>query len=98
VRVWRPADQQPGPDEEAQVDYGWLGRWTNPVTGRTVTVWAFVRVLSCSRHLFVRPVIRRDQAAWSQAVQSHGMVAAFEFFGGVLLRDLSVDRRSARVL
>jgi hypothetical protein len=35
-------------------------------------------VLCCSRHLFVRPVLRMDQRAWTQA-----HVAAFCFFGGV---------------
>jgi len=34
-------------------------------------------VLACSRHLFVRPVIRMDQTTWCAC-----HVAAFEFFGG----------------
>ena len=34
-------------------------------------------VLACSRHMFVRPVLRMDQRGW---VAAH--VAAFEFFGG----------------
>src|SRR5207302_8712698 len=38
-------------------------------------------VLCCSRHLFVRPVIRLDQQAWSEC-----HVAAFGFFGGVPAR------------
>jgi len=46
-----------------------------------VTVWAFVMVLSCSRHMFVRPVIRLDQQAWSEC-----HVKAFAFFGGVPAR------------
>ena len=44
-------------------------------------VWAFVMVLCCSRHLFVRPVIRLDQHAWTEC-----HVKAFEFFGGVPAR------------
>jgi Integrase core domain len=44
-------------------------------------VWAFVMVLCCSRHMFVRPVIRLDQHAWTEC-----HVAAFEFFGGVPAR------------
>ena len=44
-------------------------------------MWAFVMVLSCSRHLFVQPVIKMDQTSWCA---SH--VAAFEFFGGVPAR------------
>jgi hypothetical protein len=44
-------------------------------------VWAFVMVLACSRHMFVRPVIRLDQQAWSEC-----HVKAFAFFGGVPAR------------
>jgi transposase len=68
----------PEPGEEAQVDYGKLGRWVDPATGKKHTVWAFAIVLCASRHMFVRPVITMDQQAWTQA-----HVEAFEFFGGV---------------
>ena len=34
------------PGEEAQIDYGQLGMWLDPATGRRRTVWAFVMVLS----------------------------------------------------
>jgi transposase len=71
----------PPAGREAQVDYGRLGMWTDPATGKRVAVWAFVMVLSHSRHLFVRPVIRMDQQAWTQA-----HVEAFAFFGGVPAR------------
>jgi transposase len=66
---------------EAQIDYGRLGMWLDPSSGRRVTVWAFVMVLSCSRYLFVQPVTRMNQSSWCA---SH--VAAFEFFGGVPAR------------
>ena len=79
VRVLRLAPREPG--EEAQIDYGQLGRWPDPVTGARHVVWAFVMVLCCSRHMFVRPVIRLDQHAWTEC-----HVAAFEFFGGVPAR------------
>jgi len=69
------------PGSEAQIDYGRLGMWTDPATAKRVAVWAFVMVLSCSRHLFVRPVIRMDQTTWCAC-----HVAAFEFFGGVPAR------------
>lgn len=72
--VWRPPLP---PGEEAQVDYGYLGMWSDPRTGRRRRVWAFSMVLRCSRHLFVRPVTVMDQRAWTE---SH--VQAFEFFGG----------------
>ena len=38
-------------------------------------------ILSCSRHLFVRPVIGMDQRAWTEAT-----ALAMEFFGGVPAR------------
>ena len=79
VRVLRLAPREPG--QEAQIDYGQLGRWLDPVTGARHVVWAFVMVLCCSRHLFVRPVIRLDQHAWTEC-----HVKAFEFFGGVPAR------------
>jgi transposase len=63
--------------EEAQIDYGYLGTWADPATGRRRRVWAFVAVLACSRHMFVRPVFSMDARSW---VAAH--VAALSFFGG----------------
>ena len=79
VTVWNPHPAEAG--EQAQIDYGQLGRWLDPVTGKLRTVWAFVMVLACSRHMFVRPVLTMDQRAWTEC-----HVAAFEFFGGVPAR------------
>ncbi len=79
VVVWNPRAAEPG--EQAQIDYGQLGRWLDPVSGKLRTVRAFVMVLACSRHMFVRPVLRMDQRAWTEC-----HVAAFEFFGGVPAR------------
>jgi transposase len=69
------ADTPPG--QEAQLDYGHLGYWVDPTTGKRRRVWAFAMVLACSRHLFVRPVLTMDQRAWTEA-----HVEAFRFFGG----------------
>jgi len=77
VTVLRPG----APVGEAQIDYGYLGSWVDPVGGRLRRVQAFVIVLACSRHMFVRPVLSLDQSSW---VAAH--VAAWEFFGGVALR------------
>ena len=66
------------PGEEAQLDYGHLGYWLDPVSGKRRRVWAFAMVLACSRHLFVRPVLTMDQRAFTEA-----HVEAFRFFGGV---------------
>jgi len=79
VRVLDP--RPAGAGEQAQIDYGQLGRWPDPVTGKLRTVWAFVMVLCCSRHMFVRPVLKLDQRAWTEC-----HVAAFEFFQGVPAR------------
>ena len=79
VRVLRPCPAEPG--EEAQIDYGQLGRWLDPATGKRLVIWAFAMVLACSRHMFVRPVIKLDQHAWTEC-----HVAAFAFFGGVPAR------------
>lgn len=70
------ADTPPG--QEAQLDYGHLGYWTDPATGKRRRVWAFAMVLACSRYLFVRPTLVMDQAAFTEA-----HVEAFRFFGGV---------------
>ena len=75
VTVYRPPVP---PGEEAQIDYGSLGMWLDPVTGRRRRVWAFIMVLASSRYMFVRPVLTMDQASWTAA-----HVMAFDFFGGV---------------
>jgi len=74
VRVLRDT---PPAGEEAQVDYGLLGRWFDPAAGRMRRVWGFIMVLTASRLMFLRPVLRMDEASW---VEAH--VAALEFFGG----------------
>ncbi|MEW2121489.1 DDE-type integrase/transposase/recombinase [Streptomyces sp. NPDC005474] len=69
-------DVEPG--SEAQIDYGFLGQWFNPTTGKRHRIWAFVMVLPASRHMFVRPVVHMDQHSWTVA-----HVEAFRYFGGV---------------
>ncbi len=72
------------PGSEAQIDYGFLGQWINPATGKRHRIWAFVMVLPASRHMFVRPVAHMDQHAWTLA-----HAEAFRFFGGVPRRLVS---------
>ena len=86
VRVPRPPTE---PGDEAQVDYGYLGRWLDPQAGRMRRVWAFVMVLAWSRYMFVRPVLRLDALAWSAA-----HVAAFTFFDGVPRRTVIDNLRT----
>src|SRR5664279_4213847 len=57
VTVLRPG----APVGVAQIDYGYLGSWVDPVGGRLRRVQAFVIVLACCRHMFVRPVLSLDQ-------------------------------------
>jgi transposase len=94
-RQVRVLGDTPPAGQEAQVDYGRLGRWVDPGTGRPVTVWAFSMVLSCSRHMFVRPVLAMDARAWTEA-----HVEAFRFFGGVPARIVpeNVPRNIFRLL
>ena len=70
------------PGAEAQVDYGYLGLWPDPATGRRRRIWAFSMVLPYSRHLFIRPTVSMTQRAWTEA-----HVAALEFLGGAPRRD-----------
>jgi len=53
------------PGSEAQIDYGKLGMWFDPASGRRVAVWVFAMILSCSRALFVQPVLKMDQTSWN---------------------------------
>jgi transposase len=89
VVIWRPPVE---PGDEAQVDYGYLGTWRDPRSGRNRRVWAFSMVLSFSRHLFVYPVLVMDQQAW---VEAH--VAAFEFLSGTPAR-IVLDNLRAGVI
>jgi hypothetical protein len=42
------------------VDYGLLGRWQDPASGRIRRVWGFIMVLAFSRLMFLRPVLKMD--------------------------------------
>ena len=68
----------PGPGEEVQIDFGRLGYWLNPETGKKQLLSVFAMTLSLSRHMFIRVVERLDLVHW---IESH--IRAFEFFEGV---------------
>ena len=68
---------EPPPGEEAQIDFGYLGAWQDPLSGKSRRLWAFALILSFSRHMFVRVVTRMDQREW---LTCHSY--AFDFFGG----------------
>lgn len=66
------------PGEEAQVDFGYVGRLLDPLTGLLRRAWVFVMVLSWSRHQYVECVWDQTVATWV-LLHRH----AFAFFGGV---------------
>jgi len=68
---------EPPPGEEAQIDFGYLGTWQDPLSGKSRRLWAFALILSFSRHMFVRVVTRLDQREW---LMCH--ILAFDFFSG----------------
>ncbi len=82
----------PPPGEEAQVDFGRLGKWTDPVSGETMILHAFVLVLSFSRHMFVAVVRHMDAVTW---LECH--VRAFTFFGSTPRR-IILDNLKSGVL
>ena len=66
------------PGEEAQVDFGYVGRLHDPDSGAERKAWAFVMTLAWSRYAFVCFVFDQTVPTWLRCHQ-----AAFEFFGGV---------------
>ena len=71
VRLHPPAGEQ------AQVDFGYAGRMRDPESGKWRRAWAFILILSHSRHRFVRFVFRQDNRTW---LDCH--IRALKFFGG----------------
>ena len=67
-----------GPGEEAQVDYGLLGRLWDETRGMQAKAWVFMMTLSHSRHMYAEVVFTQEVKTW---VACHRR--AFEFFNGV---------------
>jgi len=80
------------PGEEAQVDFGYAGYLLDPQTGQKRKAWAFVMLLSWSRHQYVEFVWDQSVATW---LLCH--VHAFEYFGGVPKR-VVIDNLKAAIL
>ena len=59
VVVWRPPVD---PGDEAQVDYGYLGTWFDPASGRRRRVWAFSMVLATRGTCSCYPVLQHGPA------------------------------------
>jgi hypothetical protein len=66
------------PGNQAQVDFCYVGRMKDPLSGKTPKAYAFIVTLSFSRYRFVRFVFRQDIKTW---IDCH--IRAFHFFGGV---------------
>lgn len=78
----------PPAGQEAQLDFGEMGRIYDPETGRERRLHALIVTLSHSRHQFVWPTFFQT----TQAV-IEGLEAAWEFFGGVVQRVLLDNAR-----
>ena len=86
--VYVPVHSDPG--EEAQVDFGYLGRFV--LNGKLVKVWIFCMILSHSRYGYFELVL--DQSV-KTFIGCH--LHAFEFFGGVP-ETVKIDNLKAGVI
>jgi transposase len=66
------------PGQEAQVDFGYVGKLYDPREGKLRRAYVFVMVLGYSRHQFARICFDQKVETW---LSLH--VEAFEWFGGV---------------
>jgi len=66
------------PGEELQVDFGYVGRLFDPVTGRLRAAYVFVATLSYSRHQYAELVFDQTTPTWLALHER-----AFAYFGGV---------------
>lgn len=89
VPTVRIDDSPPG--EEAQVDFGKMGRFLDETTGKMRDLWALIVTLTFSRYMFVKPMFLQT----TEAVCG-GLDEAWAFFGGVTQR-IVPDNMSAMV-
>jgi transposase len=80
------------PGEEGQVDFGFAGRMIDPVTGKLRRTWAFVMVLSWSRHQYVEFAFNQKIDTWLRLHRN-----AFAWFGGVPER-VVIDNLKAAII
>ena len=81
----------PAPGQEAQIDFGLMGRLVGD-EGKPRRLWALIVTLSSSRYMFVYPT-------FTQTVEDvcKGLDAAWRFFGGVP-KHVVLDNASAMVI
>jgi transposase len=72
---------EPPPGEVAEVDFGLLGLWCDPVHARRRRVYGLLVTLCFSRYAFLAISLRQDLAAVLDGLES-----AWVFFGGVVKR------------
>lgn len=80
------------PGSEVQVDFGYAGRTIDPATGALRKTWAFVLVLSWSRHLYAELVFDQRVETWLLCHRH-----AFDCFGGIPER-VVLDNLKAAIL
>lgn len=78
------------PGSQAQVDFGYAGRIWDPILKRLRKTWAFVMVLSHSRHQFARFVFEQTVSTWLALHRQ-----AFEYFDGVAAEVVLDNLKSA---
>lgn len=72
---------EPPPGEAAEVDFGVLGLWFDPIRGRRCRVYGLLVTLCFSRYAFLAISLRQDLAAVLDGLES-----AWVCFGGVVKR------------
>lgn len=80
------------PGDEAQLDYGKMGRLEDKKSGKKKTVYAFISVLSHSRHHFIQFVYKQNEQSFTDSV-----IDSFEYYGGVT-KWISIDNLKAGVI
>ena len=79
------------PGEQAQVDWGSFGRIE--IEGAERKLYAFVMTLSWSRHIFLRFYVNQATANFQR-----GHIDAFDFYGGLVPREILYDNLKSVVL
>jgi len=72
---------EPPPGEAAEIDFGVLGLWCDPLLGRRRRIYGLLVTLCFSRYAFLAITLRQDLAAVLDGLES-----AWVFFGGVVKR------------
>ena len=80
------------PGEEAQVDFGYVGKLLDLRTGKLRKCWAFVMTLSWSRHQYVEFVFDQTVETWLRLHRN-----ALAYFGGVPKR-IVLDNLKAAII